>query len=439
MKKPPRRYNHLMRARSLCPPLLMLLLTACQPAAPASPPAAPAPPLTAPAPTIPPIPPVLARALAELSTTLALPPAGLELLGYQETIWQDACLDLPRAGEACIQALTPGYSASLVTAQGELLELRVDLTGRTARHVPGAALAARRELAQREAISEGSVRFFEIQPVDWADACLELPRTGEACAEVITPGYRVTLEANGRRVVYHTDRAGATIRSEAGSQSLLPDVLLTWRSVSQTECTQAAFGLSGVLFGACGGGASRSPYLSPVRLAELQEFTTAFAPFQALTPAGSVELAGAGNQVATPAQERMVAEWARLAAIEAQTGRTEQDWGLALRMDRSGGLPDFCDSVSVSVTGVVIITDCHSGYPLETNRYRLDPSALQTLYGWVDRLHPINQTLTGPPYTAALVVRLHLNAVGNDKLTPAEIQSLIDFSAALIDSPPPAE
>ena len=41
------------------------------------------------------------------------------------------------------------------------------------------------------------------------------------CTQVITPGYRVILEANGREVEYHTDEAGTVIRPAT--------ILLTWK------------------------------------------------------------------------------------------------------------------------------------------------------------------------------------------------------------------
>ncbi len=45
--------------------------------------------------------------------------------------------------------------------------------------------------------------------VSWPDACLGAARPGELCAQVITPGYRVTVEQGGDRIEYHTSRMGA--------------------------------------------------------------------------------------------------------------------------------------------------------------------------------------------------------------------------------------
>jgi hypothetical protein len=48
----------------------------------------------------------------------------------------------------------------------------------------------------------------EVEVVDWPNACLGAPRPEEACAEVITPGYRVFVARGGDTLVYHASRAG---------------------------------------------------------------------------------------------------------------------------------------------------------------------------------------------------------------------------------------
>ena len=47
--------------------------------------------------------------------------------------------------------------------------------------------------------------------MQWPDACLGLPEAGEACAQVITPGYEVTLRLDDNVSVYRTDE-GANVR-----------------------------------------------------------------------------------------------------------------------------------------------------------------------------------------------------------------------------------
>lgn len=49
------------------------------------------------------------------------------------------------------------------------------------------------------------IDVLEVTSIEWPDSCLGVPGTDEMCAEVITPGYRITL-AGG--LIYHTDRQG---------------------------------------------------------------------------------------------------------------------------------------------------------------------------------------------------------------------------------------
>jgi hypothetical protein len=48
--------------------------------------------------------------------------------------------------------------------------------------------------------------IVSVEAVDWPDACLGAARPDEACAQVITPGYRVIVEQSGATIEYHTAR-----------------------------------------------------------------------------------------------------------------------------------------------------------------------------------------------------------------------------------------
>ncbi len=50
-------------------------------------------------------------------------------------------------------------------------------------------------------------RVVAVTAVDWPDACLGVRTPGSVCAQVVTPGYRIIIEAGGKRIEYHTDRA----------------------------------------------------------------------------------------------------------------------------------------------------------------------------------------------------------------------------------------
>lgn len=80
--------------------------------------------------------------------------------------------------------------------------------------VPTAVAAARTNLAQKLGLAESSVVILEALERDWSDACLELAKPNEVCAQVITPGYAILLLASGKEYRYRTDLSGATVRPE---------------------------------------------------------------------------------------------------------------------------------------------------------------------------------------------------------------------------------
>jgi Flp pilus assembly protein CpaB len=72
--------------------------------------------------------------------------------------------------------------------------------------IPSPVLAARADLARRLNVTPDSIRIQTIEEREWPDACLGLARSGEACAQVITPGYRAVFASDGQTYEYRTDR-----------------------------------------------------------------------------------------------------------------------------------------------------------------------------------------------------------------------------------------
>ena len=75
--------------------------------------------------------------------------------------------------------------------------------------------AVREELARQLGLDPLDIQLAEITPVDWPDACLGLPGSGESCAQVVTPGFRVVVEAGGKSYEFRTNREGSLVRPNA--------------------------------------------------------------------------------------------------------------------------------------------------------------------------------------------------------------------------------
>lgn len=72
--------------------------------------------------------------------------------------------------------------------------------------------AARDDLAARFAVSVGEIEVVSVEAMDWPDACLGLAAPGEVCAQVVTPGFEVTLAFGDGQFVYHTNENGTLAR-----------------------------------------------------------------------------------------------------------------------------------------------------------------------------------------------------------------------------------
>ena|SRR3989344_8871680 len=63
----------------------------------------------------------------------------------------------------------------------------------------------KKDLSELLKIPENSIAVLSVKKAEWPDSCLGVD-TGELCAQVITPGYKISLKGTGERIyIYHTD------------------------------------------------------------------------------------------------------------------------------------------------------------------------------------------------------------------------------------------
>ena len=84
-------------------------------------------------------------------------------------------------------------------------------------NAPAAALNSRAALAAELKIDPDTIQLVSVEHVDWPNGCLGIETPGMMCTMVITPGYRVILEAGGKQYEYHTNASGDTVRLAAGT------------------------------------------------------------------------------------------------------------------------------------------------------------------------------------------------------------------------------
>jgi hypothetical protein len=77
---------------------------------------------------------------------------------------------------------------------------------------PVAVSKARDFLAADLSIPADGIKIVSVEAVEWPDRCLGVVIMGMMCAQGVTPGYRVVLQAQGQLYELHTDESGESIR-----------------------------------------------------------------------------------------------------------------------------------------------------------------------------------------------------------------------------------
>jgi hypothetical protein len=105
---------------------------------------------------------------------------------------------------ACAPEAQATQAPSNTDEQPTPTHTRVDLT--PAQRVAVSALS------ENLGLTVDKIRLVSTEAVEWPDGCLGVADAGLTCAQVITPGFRVRLEADGKKVEYRTNQDGTQIR-----------------------------------------------------------------------------------------------------------------------------------------------------------------------------------------------------------------------------------
>jgi hypothetical protein len=104
---------------------------------------------------------------------------------------------------------------------------RVDLSTQAARTEPstgqtappseagkGMGQLAQEALARDLGKNAADVTVVAVEETTWSDSSLGCPKPGQNYLQVITPGYKITLEAQGKRYEYHSDTNRRVVRCD---------------------------------------------------------------------------------------------------------------------------------------------------------------------------------------------------------------------------------
>ncbi len=293
--------------------------------------------------------------------------------------------------------------------------------------IEGATQTVIEMLAAQLGVDPGDIQVVEAAPVEWADSCLGVHLKDVMCAMVVTPGYKIVLQNQGKTYEFHTNVDASSVQVASAPDVQSADASVLWQEQDQ-GCSTAEINLNGVAFGNCGEDLTAGSFTSPDRLDELMHFVATYQSLEAVTPAGSVTLRGQGDRQATPAEQRAVAEWARLVYQES-AGRSSAAAGLAFAWHREGGVAGFCDDLSVYVTGAAYATSCKQADKL--GKVYLSADQLQQVYDWVDSYKNFELNQSDDAVVDGMTIRLVFSGNGGATISEQARLSMLDLAGQL--------
>jgi hypothetical protein len=75
----------------------------------------------------------------------------------------------------------------------------------------GFIMKAKSDLKQQTGISTDKIKVLSVEAVDWPDGSLGCGKPGTEYLQVVTPGFLIVLEADGKTYTYHTDTSSRII------------------------------------------------------------------------------------------------------------------------------------------------------------------------------------------------------------------------------------
>ena len=312
--------------------MLILILTACAPAESAatevvSYPSEPPPSYPGESPTSVSVEstPAQLAAVTSLSETLSVAANQITLVSTEAVTWPDGCLGIVRVGVLCTQGEVPGFKI-ILEANGQKYEFHTNQDGSIVLLAEGGQTSGDveeivvKQLATNLGLQESDITVVSNKEVEFADACLGVAMEGVMCAQVVTPGRTIVLEASGVQYEYHISEDGSRIqpatlalvwRREGGIAGFC-DSLTIFRSgeVYSNDCNAQAEGKMGT-------------FANLLSSREQQQFSDWIAEFDQATldasdPAGvadrmvvTLDFLGTGDQPLSESEQQVLLNFAQ--------------------------------------------------------------------------------------------------------------------------------
>jgi hypothetical protein len=204
--------------------------------------------------------PAQRAALNALMEQLGLPADKIKLVSTEAVTWPNGCLGIVRMGVMCTQNEVPGFKMVL-EADGKKYEFHTNQDGSIVMMAEGAQDSAAveevviKQLAVNLGLQESDISVVSSTTIEFNDACLGVAMEGIMCAQMVTPGHIIVLEANGVQYEYHTSADGSRVQpatlamvwKREGGIAGFCDTMTVFRSgeVYSTQCKPQAEGRMG--------------------------------------------------------------------------------------------------------------------------------------------------------------------------------------------------
>jgi hypothetical protein len=269
--------------------------------------------------------PAQRAAMNALMEQLSISADKITLVSAEAVTWPNGCLGIVRMGVMCTQNEVPGFKIVL-EADGKKYEFHTNQDGSVVMLAEGAQDSAAveevviKQLAANLGLKESDISVVSNTTIEFNDACMGVAMEGIMCAQMVTPGHIIVLQAKGVQYEYHTSADGSRVQpatlamiwKREGGIAGFCDTMTVFRSgeVYTTQCKPQAEGRMGTL----------ANLLSSSEQEQFMDWMTQFgeAKLDASDPAGvadrmvvTLNLFGSGSKQVTKPDQKALFEFAQ--------------------------------------------------------------------------------------------------------------------------------
>ncbi len=262
-------------------------------------------------------------------------------------------------------------------------------------------------------VSGEAIKVVQSEAVDWPDGCLGIRTAGVMCTQMIVPGFRVVLEAQGQQFEYHTNADG-TIVQAAGTPA---DAVAT-------------------------GAAASTQTLVIKKLADTlhmdKEAVTVVSNMPIEWPDACLGIAQPGimcAQVITPGALIVLAVNGQHYEYHTdQTGNQILPATIALIWHRAGGIAGFCDDLTIYRAGEIQASWCKptAGSSEGSLPAMFSAEELAQFNQWLTDFGQVDIVQKDPAVADAMNVTLTLDGHGTGKPTDDEQAAMLTFAQTVL-------